>query len=511
MQYANRVELAAELLPHLPAAGIERVARRTATFKEVLEVAGSGRLAELDPDTQAADVVGVVDAVTDAVLERARPSPEAVVLAWAGGALHDRQASKALEVLGAERQEDDQQVVRTGSLVRLVGPATGRLAGMVATLPVADRQKMAAAVLGEASGLATDASAGLVDRVVARQAAHHVRADLTDRSGLAVMQSGLIRGLETLGDRCAAYDVATVALAELDALPPAVRDTEQRQVLLLAVLRLARTRPGSGRGEDPVVAEAVELAMSGGAVVRPEARVWAAGDLLHRTGRREDGLRLAHQVTAELESGRIHDDLTAKWRLLLAFHAGQAGETALAQRLLTKMISTGPTELQDAAAKVLRAIGGPHADTGLQIILLHDEIARTPSDADDDLLRLHQALAANYDTLGEYSEALKRGSQELPLRRRIQGKDHPDTLATRSYIAHWTGECGDRAKALRLFQELLPDQARVLGADHPDTLGTRGNIAHWTGWSVDRAKALRLYRELLPDQARVLGRTTPTP
>jgi hypothetical protein len=29
MGYADRVELAAELLPHLPAAGIERVARRT--------------------------------------------------------------------------------------------------------------------------------------------------------------------------------------------------------------------------------------------------------------------------------------------------------------------------------------------------------------------------------------------------------------------------------------------------------------------------------------------------
>ena len=125
MTYTERAELAAELLPHLPAAGIERIARRTATFTEVFAVAGAGRLAELGPETEAAEAVTVVDAVVDAVLERARPSPEAVVLAWAGGALHDRQAGQALEVLGAIRQDDDPRVVRAGSLVRLAGRRTG--------------------------------------------------------------------------------------------------------------------------------------------------------------------------------------------------------------------------------------------------------------------------------------------------------------------------------------------------------------------------------------------------
>ena len=134
MDYADRVELAAGLLPHLPAAGIERIARRTATFTDVFTVADAGRLAELGPDTDTADAVAVVDAVTGGVLERARPSPEAVVLAWAGGALHDRQARAALEVLGADRQGDDPRLVRAGSLVRLAGPAwaagrAGRRAG----------------------------------------------------------------------------------------------------------------------------------------------------------------------------------------------------------------------------------------------------------------------------------------------------------------------------------------------------------------------------------------------
>ena len=505
MGHADRAALAAVLLPGLPPAGIERIARQTATFAEVFAVAGAGRLAELGPGTTAAEAVTVVDAVAGGVLERARPSPEAVVLAWAGGALHERQASQALQVLGADRRDDDPWVVRAGALVRLAGPVDGRLAGLVAGLAAAARQQMAAVVLGEAAALATDADAGLVERVVARQAAHHVRADLPDRSGLAGVQIGLIRGLEKLGDRDAAYQVATAALAELEALPPAARDARQRQELLMAALRLARTRPGRRQDDDPAVAEAVELALSGGAAVRTEARVWAAVDLLHRPGRREDGLRLARQVTGELEAGRIHGDLAAQWRLLLAFHAGQAGDTALAQRLLATMISSGPRPQQDAAAAVLRAIGGPHADTRLQIILLQDELARTPADADDDLLRLHHALAADYDTLGEYHAALHHGRQELPLRRRLQGDDHPDTLTTRSNIAAWTGECGDAAEALRLFQELLPDRVRVLGPDHPDTLTTRSNIASWTGECGDPAGALRLFRELLPDLVRVLG------
>ena len=364
---------------------------------------------------------------------------------------------------------------------------------------------MAAVVLGEVVGLAADASAGLVDRVVARQAAHHVRGDLADRTGLPAVQIGLIRGLEKLGDPDAAYDVATAALAGLEALPPAARDAGQRQELLMAELRLAQTRPGRSQDDDPVVAEAVELAVSGGAAVRPEARVWAAVNLLHRPGRRQDGLRLARQVTAELEARRIHGELAGQWRLLLAFHAGQAGDGALAQRLLATMISSGPQPQQDAAAAVLRTIGDPHAGTRLQIILLQDELARTPADADDDLLRLHHALAANYDTLGEYRQAFPHGQHELALRRHIQGDDHPDTLRTRGDIATWTGECGDPAGALRLSQELLPDQEQVHGPRHPRTLATRAHIAFWTGRCGDPAGALRLFRELLPDREQIEG------
>jgi hypothetical protein len=89
----------------------------------------------------------------------------------------------------------------------------------------------------------------VVERVVARQAVHRVRADLDDRSGLVGMQCALIRGLERLGDSAAAREVASVALAEL----PADGGPSGRQELLMAMLRLAHAQPE--RGDDPLVNE----------------------------------------------------------------------------------------------------------------------------------------------------------------------------------------------------------------------------------------------------------------
>jgi hypothetical protein len=500
MGYRSRADLAGELRPQLPAPAIERIARRTQTFRDVFAVAAADRLAELTQDIDAAAVLAAVDAVINATLDQARPSPEAAVLAWVGGALHASQADRALDVLDAERQVPDQYVTRSGSLARLSRPASPRLAAEVAALPLATRPGLAAAVLGEAIRLAKDPEVGLVERVVARQAAHHVRAYLDDRSGLTGVQCALIRGLEKLSDPESAYDVATAALAEL---PGAAQSTGERQELLMAVLRLARTRPR--HGDDPLVDEAVVAAMAGGAIVGLEARLWAAVDLLGRPGRREAALQLAGQLATELGTNSVAGAAADQWRLLLAFHAGRAGRDDIAKRLLSRMISTGSAGQQEAAQAVLRTIGEHQADTRLQIIILEAELSATPVAADDDRLRLHATLAADYSSLGDYHQALHHGNQELVLRLHIQGPDHPRTLITRSNIIFWTGRSGDFAQALSLAAELLPDEVRVLGAGHPDTLTTRSHIAAWTGKCGDFARALRLYKELLPDQVRVLG------
>jgi hypothetical protein len=49
-----------------------------------------------------------------------------------------------------------------------------------------------------------------------------------------------------------------------------------------------------------------------------------------------------------------------------------------------------------------------------------------------------------------------------------------------SDLARCTGKAGDAAGALDQLAALLPVEERVLGPEHPDTLATRHDLAHWT-------------------------------
>ena len=503
-----RAEAAGEMCPWLAGAAVERIARRTRTFTEVFAVASAGRLADLAGDDEPG-TLAAVDAVINACMPRPEVTAQATALGWAGGTLTIRQADGAVQVLASSSQgldsagaDGDPWVVRSGGLARLADPASPRVAEQVAALPGAVRRQLAAVVLEEAIGIARDPEASLTDRVIARLAAHRVRADLASRNGLINVQCLLIRGLERLGDQAAARKVATAALAEVPDGDPLGKEQAN---LLQAALRLARP----GQDENPVIRQAVDLALANGAILSLEARVWAAVSLLARSGQREAALALADQVTAELDRVPFGDVTANQWRILLAFHVGRVGYPALSHQLLAPVISSGAAAQQQAAQAVLRAIDGPRADTRLQIIILEAELAATPPTAEDDLLRLHSTLASDYDDLGDYRSALRHGANQLRLSNGLLGPDRRQTLRAREWCSLWTGQCGDNVEALRLFRELLPDQVRVLGRDHPEVLQTRNNIAVWTGECGDNVEALRLFRELLPDQVRVLGHDHP--
>jgi tetratricopeptide (TPR) repeat protein len=508
MDYHTRIGVAADMCPGLPAAAARRIGQRTRTFAEVFAVVSAERLAELDAQGDAAATVAVVDEVIDAQVNRPPPSREAVVLAWAGGIMHARQAEHSAEVLGEARPGDDSDVIRFESLIRLADLASPRLTEQVRVLAASKRRTMAEIVLNTALEISEDPEAGLVDKVVAWQTAHRVRADLQYHALLAGVQCQLVRGLEDLDDPEAAYQVAVAALAEHLGSGQGQQQTPGQDELTAAVLRLGRIR--QSRGTDPVINAAIASAMAGNAATGLEARIWAAIDLLSQPGLHERALALTDQITAELSS---RDDLAPvgnRWRLLLAFHVGRAGYPAIAQQLLTSMINASDSlQNGDAARAVLYAVGGAGADIRLQIVGLEAELAALPPDASDHQLRVHHALAADYDNLGDHRRALHHGQQELLLRRRVQGANHPDTLTNRYNIALWAGRCGHLAEALRLYHELLPDRERVLGQDHPDTLQTRYYIALWTGECGHLEEALRLFQELLPNEERVQGRDHP--
>jgi hypothetical protein len=407
MSAASRTALARELLPGLPESTIERIGQRTGSFAEVFTIAAEERLADaMTADGPAA--VHMVDTVIDAVLARGTPSALVRVLAWAGGVLTERQADRALAILGEPSDPADKEVIRAGGLARLRDPASSHITGQADLLAASTRRALALAALREAASLAGDPDAALIERTVAGLAAHRIRADLDPSAELTTVQCLLIGGLERLGDPEAAYQVAAAALTELPRDP---QNAPQRTDLLKAWLRLARTRPEPA--DDPLTQEAVNLASTSGALFGTEARVWAAVNLLRRPGPHDAALALVDQLTTDLDRCPVRNETMNQWRLLLAFHAGQAGYPAIAQQLLAPIITGGTTEQEKAAQAVLRALEDPHSDIRLQIIILETELQATPATADEDRLRLHHALAGDYDHLGDYPHALQHGTEEL--------------------------------------------------------------------------------------------------
>ena len=505
MSYSSRTALTQELRPGLPDAAIRRIGQRTQTFAEVFAITSAARLAEVNQDDDQDNVLAVVDAVIDAGTECGMPSAEAVVVKWAGGLLHIRQADHALAVLGAEHIPADADLARSGVLVRLSDAASPRFAAPVTALPLRLRQAMAPVVIGEAVSIAADPEAGLVDKIVAGQAAHRVRHELDDgeRGPLAGLQCELASNLEAVGDLAAAREVAAAALAEC---PTGDQYQRCRDELTAAVLRLARADPAAEK--DLLVQQLTAAALTAGAAIGLEARCWAAVNLLDMPGHRDMALSLTDQVAAELNARTDLGPEAARWRLLLALHAGRAGYTAVLGPLLAPLDNSRETSIQDAARAVRYATDGPRADIRLQVAVLEDELKASPR-SDDDLLRLHHALGSACAKLGDYRAAQDHAQRELPLRIRLLGARHPDTLITRANLANWTAEAGHPARAVHMLKHLLPDLERVVGADHPDTLAARVNLANWTAEMGNRAQAVRMFNRLLPKMEFVLGASHP--
>jgi hypothetical protein len=60
---------------------------------------------------------------------------------------------------------------------------------------------------------------------------------------------------------------------------------------------------------------------------------------------------------------------------------------------------------------------------------------------------------------------------------RVLGRDHPDTLTSRSNLAHAYHTVGRMVEAQAMFERTLADSERALGPDHPLTQTARENLA----------------------------------
>ena len=128
-----------------------------------------------------------------------------------------------------------------------------------------------------------------------------------------------------------------------------------------------------------------------------------------------------------------------------------------------------------------------------------------PKYLEESELSVKEKRARSTGEAGDAAGARDQFAALLPVRERVLGPEHPETLETRHDLARWTGEAGDAAGARDQFAALLPVRERVLGPEHPETLETRHDLARWTGEAGDAAGARDQFAALLPVRERVLG------
>jgi CRP-like cAMP-binding protein/tetratricopeptide (TPR) repeat protein len=134
---------------------------------------------------------------------------------------------------------------------------------------------------------------------------------------------------------------------------------------------------------------------------------------------------------------------------------------------------------------------------------------RVQGDDHLDTLATRHDLAAAIGMQGRFSEAEQLYRELLADDYRLLGPGHRETLAARYKLARMIGLQGRYAEAAELGEQVLADQRRLLGDDDPDSLTTRQHLARVTGKAGRYAEAERMYRQVLEDRGRVLGTEHP--
>jgi len=138
----------------------------------------------------------------------------------------------------------------------------------------------------------------------------------------------------------------------------------------------------------------------------------------------------------------------------------------------------------EVEAAIRNTIGTTYTDLGLypeaakQLEAALDLRRRVLGREHPETLRSMNDLALVYMYEGSrYPQAEALAGQTLEIRRRVLGPEHPETLLSMSKLAIVYATEGKYAQAEALHSQTLEIQRRVLGPEHPDTLGSMHNLA----------------------------------
>jgi len=85
-------------------------------------------------------------------------------------------------------------------------------------------------------------------------------------------------------------------------------------------------------------------------------------------------------------------------------------------------------------------------------------------------------LACLFDYQGKYEAAELLFKETIQLRKKILGKEHPDTLVSMNGLAYLFYCQGKYEAAELLYKETLQLRIKVLGEEHSDTLISMNNL-----------------------------------
>ena len=145
-----------------------------------------------------------------------------------------------------------------------------------------------------------------------------------------------------------------------------------------------------------------------------------------------------------------------------------------------------------------------------QVAALMENTAGLTGEADEELAaRLVYLGVSSQDCLNELGDsapqAIAFGEPLTEYAERVQGSDHPDTLASRNNLAYAYLLVGRIDEAIALYERTLAARERVLGPEHLRTLYTRNNLA-FTHLTAGRASdAVPLLEQVVAAWKRING------
>lgn len=189
-------------------------------------------------------------------------------------------------------------------------------------------------------------------------------------------------------------------------------------------------------------------------------------------------------------------------------------------RVRSRERSTYTYEAIDVIANSLRAYINQDSDATIkQSILLHmDAVLLTAKDFLRDGHQLGQDIsscdnadqfALFYRDQGRFNTSLDLTRTVVMTRVRVQGKEHPGTLASMNNLATVLRGQGKHSEAEQIHREVVKARERVLGRNHPDTLTSMNNLASMLSHQCQYKEAEEIQAVVIVEALRTLGSDHP--